>query len=170
MNYKFIGAVFVIAGCGGFGFLMVLTHRKKEEMLRQLLETINFMECQLQYQMTPLPLLCSMASKRSSGCVKTLLGELSKELNHQVSPDVSSCMAAALCAVPELPSKIRQLFQELGKTLGTFDLPGQLKGFEGLRLNCSSELSAMQKNRDVRLRSYQTLGLCAGAALAVLFI
>jgi len=28
----------------------------------------------------------------------------------------------------------------------------------------------MSKDRDVRLRSYQTLGLCAGAALAILFV
>ena len=32
------------------------------------------------------------------------------------------------------------------------------------------ELEVMGRNQEERLRSYQTLGLCAGAALAILFV
>lgn len=170
MNYKLIGALFVIVGCGGFGFMMVLNHRRKEEMLRQLIDAITFLECELQYHMPALPLLSVSVSKRCRGCVQSVFGHLSEELSRQISPDVSTCMAAAMSKVPELPSKIKTIFQELGKTLGTFDLPGQLKGLEAVRQSCTSELNSLLQNREVRLRSYQTLGLCAGAALAVLFI
>ena len=34
----------------------------------------------------------------------------------------------------------------------------------------SAALSRLETNRENRLRSYQTLGLCAGAALAILFL
>ena len=37
--------------------------------------------------------------------------------------------------------------------------------------NCEdAELEQMAEGRDTRLRSYQTLGLCAGAALAILLV
>ena len=58
----------------------------------------------------------------------------------------------------------------LGRTLGRFDLDGQLIGLENARRDCRRAVDALSENRDNRLRCYQTLGLCAGAALAILFI
>jgi len=58
----------------------------------------------------------------------------------------------------------------LGSSLGRFDLKGQLSGLESVRNTCRKTLEEMNRNRDNRLRSYQTLGLCCGAALVILFI
>ena len=58
----------------------------------------------------------------------------------------------------------------LGKSIGRFDMDGQIKGLEAVRQDCRRRLDELSKDRDTRLRSYQTLGLCAGAALAILFI
>ena len=54
--------------------------------------------------------------------------------------------------------------------MGQFDLSGQLKGFEAVNKDCLRELTDLENNRTQRTRSYQTLGLCAGAALAILFL
>ena len=43
-------------------------------------------------------------------------------------------------------------------------------GVETVRGECRRELEQMNVNKDVRLRSYQTLGFCAGAAVAILLI
>ena len=48
------------------------------------------------------------------------------------------------------------------------ELPGQQKGFSLAMEQCRLVLEEMAQNRTGRLRSYQTLGLCAGAALALL--
>jgi hypothetical protein len=58
----------------------------------------------------------------------------------------------------------------LGTSLGRYDLQGQLNGIESVRIRCRSDLEELERNRDVRLRSYQRLGLCAGCALAILFL
>lgn len=170
MNYKWLGAILVIIGCGGFGFCMASSHRKTESMLRQLISALNYMECELQYRLTPLPELCRQAAKEGKGAVRETFLRLAGELEQQISPDAASCMIGALAYVPELPRNIREVFKELGKKLGCFDLSGQLSGLESVRAYCRRELEELEKNRDVRLRSYQTLGLCAGAALAILFI
>lgn len=170
MSIKFIGAVLVVAACGGVGMSLVVTHRRTEMALRQLIAALDYMECELQYRLTPLPDLCRQTAEVSNGWIRTVFSVLAQELEDQISPEVKTCMDAALCHVRELPTQAQKIMRELGQTLGRFDLPGQLRGLESIRRTCRRELDELAKNRDVRLRSYQTLGLCAGAALAILFI
>lgn len=160
----------VVLGCGGFGFSLAANYKKEESILRQLIRVLNFMECELQYRLTPLPELCRQASQEAKGQVREVFVQLAKELESQISPDVASCMHAALMSGMELPGCVMELLRELGRCLGRFDLPGQMKGIESVRAGCRRELEALSKNREERLRGYQTLGLCAGAALAILFI
>ena len=145
-------------------------HRREEATLRRLVSALDLMECELQYHLTPLPELCQLSAKESRGCVRSVLLILSEELEAQIAPDVESCMRSALTRVPDIPSGTRRALSELGTTLGRFDLAGQLKGLETVRGECRRELEQMNVNKDVRLRSYQTLGFCAGAAVAILLI
>ena len=55
MNYRWIGAVLVIAGCGGFGFSIAAGYKREESTLRQLIQALNTMEWELSYRLTPLP-------------------------------------------------------------------------------------------------------------------
>lgn len=170
MNYRWIGALLVITGCGGFGFSIAAAHKKEELSLRQLIAALDYMECELQFRLTPLPDLCRQAGLEAKGAVREVLLDLSRELENQVAPDVSSCMNAALTKAENLPGRTRDILKQMGQSLGRFDLEGQLKGLETVRSVCRRELETMNQDRDNRLRSYQTLGLCAGAALAILLI
>ena len=170
MNFKWIGAIMVIVGCGGFGFSVAAAHRREETTLRQLIIALDYMECELQYHLTPLPDLCRQAAAEQRGCIRDVLLNLSRELDAQISPDVERCMQASLCAVEDIPKRTQQALTDMGKTLGRFDLSGQLNGLEQVRSACRTELEALRTNREPRLRSYQTLGLCAGAALAILLV
>ena len=170
MTYKWIGAILVIAGSGGFGFTMAYYHRKTERHLRQFLQILEDMECLLQYKLMPLPELCRNSVRRINGPLRTLLLQFALELEQQVAPDAPSCMAAALARCQNLAGSLRYLSSELGQCLGVYDLPGQLQGLESVRKNCQIVLKNLECNRELRIRSYQTLGICAGAALAILFI
>lgn len=170
MSLKIIGAVLIIAACGGVGFSMASAHRREESALRQLIGALDYMGCELQYHLTPLPELCRCAAAECGGCVSQVLLRLASELENQIAPEASSCMNAAISKTPKLPHRIRKNLTRLGGSLGRFDLPGQLKGLESARHMCRRDLEELSKNRDVRLRSYQTLGLCAGSALAILFL
>jgi stage III sporulation protein AB len=79
-------------------------------------------------------------------------------------------MQAALAVTERLPKQTTEVLSLLGESLGKFDLSGQLRGLEGIRSECHRRLDALSENQEVRLRSYKTLGLCAGAALVILFI
>lgn len=170
MNYKWIGGILIIVSCGGFGFSLAAGQIREERALRQLLGALEYMECELQFRLTPLPELCRQTGREVPGRVGKIFTILASELESQVSADVESCMNAALASLPDLPGHTRNGLATLGQTLGRFDLEGQLKGLEAVRLDCRGKLKALTENKEPRLRSYQTLGLCTGAALAILFI
>lgn len=169
MSYKWIGAIFIIAGCGGFGYSLAAAYRRQERLLRQLIQVLQSMRWELGYRLTPLPELCRQAGNGTSGVLRDVFRNLARELDWQASPDVYGCMRAALKRSQDLPQNVRRILGQLGHSLGRFDLQGQLQGLEAVQTACEGELSLLRKDRDSRLRSYQTLGLCAGAALAILF-
>lgn len=170
MTYKWIGAALVIAGCSGFGYTLASAHRKNEKQLHQLMRVLEDMACLLQYKLMPLPELCRSSVGRIAGPVRSLFLFFAEELEQQIAPDAPSCMAAALAKCQNLNGSLRYLCSELGHSLGVYDLPGQLTGLESVYKNCQRVLENLECNRELRIRSYQTLGVCAGVALAVIFI
>lgn len=170
MELKWIGAVLILVGCGGFGFSVASSTKRETHMLQDLLNALRMMESELQYKLTPLPELCRQAGKCSAGSVQEVFLNLARELDWQLMPDVGSCMAEAIEKSHTLPKSVRKLFSQLGTCLGRFDLSGQLNQLEYVRTACEKELSAFASNQEIRLRNYRTLGLCTGAALAVLFL
>lgn len=157
--------------CGGyFGFSMVASHKKEEKMLRQIITAIGYMQCEIQYRLTPLPQLLGQASKQVNGTIGAVLVSLAKELESQILPDVSCCMAAILRQKTDIPGCIQEVLSFLGQCLGRFDLQGQVQELDAVNSLCRHHLVKLENNRDTRLRSYQTLGLCAGAAAAILLL
>jgi stage III sporulation protein AB len=167
---KLFGAVMVFLGCGGIGFSLVASYRHQQRCLQQMIQALEYMECELQYRMPPLPELCIGASQVCTGCVSSILLQLSKELEAQITPNAAACIRAVFAKRDDLPDTLRKCFSLLEDSLGRFDLVGQLQGLNSVKKYVGFELEKLYRNQDVRLRSYQTLGFCAGAALVVLFL
>lgn len=170
MELKIFGIILILSGCGGFGLMLAQSHRKEERSLRTVIRILDYMECELQYHMTPLPDLCRKAAAEADGQIRNIFCAFAANLEDRVSVNVETSMKAVLSQIKDLPGLTRSALDLLGRSLGRFDLDGQLKGLEAVRQECRRNLSELMENRDVRLRNYQTLGLCAGAALAILLI
>ena len=170
MTVKLFGAVLIIVACGGFGAMIAHNHRREVKTLEQFISALNYMYCELQYRLTPLPALCRQVSSVCTGDVKKVFLALSDELNNQIFPDVDNCMRAVLEKRKDIPKLTKKGLESLGKTLGRFDAEGQQRAIDTVRYTCSQDLDIYSKNQEQRLRSYKTLGLCAGAAMVILFI
>ena len=170
MSIKLIGAILVIVGCGGVGFRMAALQMREEKVLREYIGLLDYMECELQYRRTPLPDLCRQTASQGKGVLRDVFLSFTQELEDQVSPNVESCMKVVLNKIRNIPASTLLMLELLGTSLGRFDIEGQLRGLEAVRKESRRLLEHLSVNRDVRLRSYQTLGLCAGAALAILFV
>lgn len=169
MNLKWIGTATILLGCGGFGFKMVLDHRQQTKELQSLLQVLELLRSELRYRLTPLPQLCRMAAETVPGSLGRLFLLLNHELEQQIAPDAACCMNAAV-AETNLSHVVKGLLLKLGRTLGRFDLEGQLRGIDAVQSDAEHLLTKLIDGQESRLRSYQTLGLCAGAALAILLL
>lgn len=165
---RILGACCIVTGCGGFGFAMAAANRREEAELVRLISALEYMSCELSYRMTPLAALCRGAAEVSGGAVGRFFTELASELEKGTAPDVQVCVRQLLQGTG--PSKLTRQLSALGETLGRFDLPGQLRGLERAIRSAEEALRTIRDGADGRRRSWQTLGLCAGAALAILFI
>lgn len=170
MNYKWIGSIMIVAACGGTGFSIASNVRKEEAMLRQMRYSMEYMKSELQYRLTPLSQLCRQTAKRSNGIIRKLFLTLAATLEQQRFPEASDCMHSTIDSIPELPGSIRIVCAELGKSLGALDLNGQLQGLEHACEICLHRQKKLETHQQQRLHCYQTLGVCAGAALAILLI
>ena len=170
MAYKWMGAALVVLACGGFGFYLSASHRREESCLRQLIGLLDYMECELQYRLTPLPELCVQVGRQAEGILQAMFYRLGEEMSAMCASEVTGCMGKVLTEFPGLPPSVRSAFVQLGKSLGRFDLDGQVRGLEAVRRECRRMLDGLCAHREERLRSYKTLGLCAGAVIVILFI
>lgn len=170
MTIRILGVILVVSGCGGIGFRMASQHKRLVRILRQLASVLDYMECELQYRLTPLPELCRQGAGQCRGSLRQVLLTLTKELEDQLRPNVAHCMQAALRQQKNLPEIPAQLLSQLGNSMGRFDVQGQLRAMEAVRLDTRRVLQELSADQATRVRSYQTLGLCAGAALAILLV
>lgn len=170
MTVKLLGAFLVVIGCGGFGFRLAASQKREEQLLHKLSNMITYFISELQYRRTKLPELCRQAAFETSGLLSRLFTLFASELEQQISPDPGICMQTALSGTSDIPESVLCILLNLGNCLGRFDLEGQLQDLDIVRRQCEDKALALHQNRDIRLRTYQTLGLCAGAALVIIFI
>lgn len=170
MIIKLIGVVFVIVSCGSVGFKIASNYKKEENSLRNLVHILNYMESELQYRLMPLPELCRQVARTFSGIPGNIFTYFADEMEMQKYVEPVQCITTVLNHTKSIPPITRTKLELLGQFIGRFDLDGQIKDLEAVRIECETKLTLLCNNRESRLRSYQTLGLCAGAALAILFV
>lgn len=170
MQLKWIGAILVVAGCGSWGLMLAAAYQRQESGLHKLSELLRMMQWELRYRLTSVPDLCRMAAKQTSGLLRCFFLDLARDLDRNTEPDVNECMASVLKRYQNIPPKVIRVLRQLGRNLGRFDLEGQLEGMSYVIGECNKELQSLKKDREIRLRSYQTLALCAGCGLVILFI
>lgn len=160
----------IICGCGGVGFTMIRYYKKQEKTLQDLCHSLEWMILELDYHMPALPAVCRGAANISTGCISKVFLCLADELDRQITPDAHTCMMVAISRVSDIPERTIVHLKDLGTSIGKFDLQGQIVGLKTILIMCKGELQVMKKGSEVRLRNYQTLGLCAGAALVILLL
>ena len=169
MDIKWIGAILIISASGSFGFMLSAAHYREEKYIKSLINALDFMVSELHFHAASLPELCRKTAGESIREIGGIFFRLGEELDRNINPNVSCCMESVLVNT-DLPPLVTESFNLLGRSLGKFDLEGQLQDLESVRHSCRQALKQLTDNRELRLRNYHTLSLCAGAALAILLV
>lgn len=170
MIIRIIGAILIVGTCSAFGFKMSANYKLQQRQMEQLIQAFLFISCEMSYRLTPLSQQFYQCSNLTTGAVQNFFRQASRELSEQISPDAACCMQAALDRTKGLTPAATNALKRFSSTLGEFDLDGQLKSLDQTLTLCRQTLAQLNAEQTVRTRNYQTLGICAGAALAILFI
>jgi len=170
MIIKVIGAVMILLSCGSFGLYIYQGYKKEVSSINELIAILTFMESELKYHQLSIQELCYRIRSCYSGCVAKFMHSLALALDKNDETDISKCVNKILLTNQSVPQRTRALLSDIGKTFGCFDLDGQITQLEYHKAKCIQELEGYIKNKEGYIHSCQTLGLCAGAAVAILLI
>ena len=171
---QWIGAICVVGACGACGFSMAASYTGLQRNLRQLYNGLELMQCQMEYQMTELPELCGsfgFGLHTARVGVKFFGTPWAGRCRNGETAEASACVAMTLARTGSCRRLCRSILSQLGKTFwGSWICPGSVRGLASAQETCRKELEAVEAEKAGRLRCYRALGLCAGAALAILLL
>ena len=170
MNIRIIGSMLIAFGFSCVGFSAAAAHKKEVGTLKNFMRSLDYMESELRYHKTPLPELCKHIAESQSGILRGFYAEYSEALLTLRYTDAAACMNAMLSQTNRIPRQTKELLHLLGLSLGKFDTEGQRLGISSVREEASKKLAQLCTEQEQRLRSYRILGVCAGAAIAILTI
>lgn len=170
MLIKVVGSLLIVLACGGVGIMLTISHKNAEKAIKMLILNVEFIQRELQYRMTPLPdILCSV-SKQSDCFISRFFHDLVEEMEKQISPSITHCAEAALGGLHDVPECIKRALTLLAHSLGQFDIDGQIGALDSVKTECQEILSSLKEDREVRLRNYQTIAICAGIVIVIIFL
>ena len=170
MIYKLYGALFVIAGSAGIGHILKCRRRQEVVMLKQLQSLLDHMICDLQYQQYPLFQLAKNSEHLLTGTLRMVFERFSAELQSQIAPDASCCMAAAISAAVNLPFSVHQVLTALGQSFGKYDMDGQLRCLEAVQAVCRKDCAGLEDKLVNYVRCCHAYSLGAGVILALILL
>ena len=165
---KLAGIVFIVTSAGSVGFRIAASLRKRCIMLRQLLQALQLLRNEIAFCGTPLPQAFALMAASCNGVLEKIFTAVAKEMDkqHWVTP-----LAAMEHGVHEGKEVlVEPILLELAAKLGKYDLDAQLQAIETARHRTEELLFQMEQERSNKSRTYETLGVCAGLAVAILLI
>lgn len=168
---KGIGAVCVVLSASVMGFGFAAAVRRQAARLAALIGSLTYMKGEIQYRRTPLPELFPLlaegaAEKGVAAFWRQCAGELARGGFGMQAVFRAAMRKAAL----ELPGDAVQTMLVLGASLGQFGLEGQERALELAIERLTALLERTEQGRGARCRSYATIGVCAGLAVAVILL
>lgn len=170
---KMLGAACVIFSASAVGFGFSGNVRRQCAQLTALIEALTYLKSEILYRRTPLPQALGMLAEHSAdAAVGGLFAKAAEKLEASCTLSVHAAFRAALGMADGLvlSAQTRQALLSLSLSLGQLDLDGQERALELASERLSAQLRLLEQGRSARCRSYATIGICAGMALAVILL
>lgn len=168
---KLMGAFCVLLGAVWWGLGAVGRLRDRTRTLERLRGALCYLEEELAFRLTSLPVLLERLSQRGDGQASRFFGEVLEGLRHDPEGGVrQSWRRAMVRQLPMLAEEERQALLEVGETLGRYDAQAQRQVLKqaAQRLEECRRRSAQEEHRLGRV--YAALSLAGGAALILMLV
>ena len=135
-------------------------------MLRELIRSLEIMECELGTNNIPLPALMCLLAQTSGMPVRAFYETMSAQLTRLGEISFADLWGQAVRKdLPDIGDRDRQALGQLGQHLGRYELPQQLRALR----NCVNSLSASLREACARYPDQQKLGMGLAVSAGILF-
>ena len=169
---KLLGTAMILLGSGSAGFGFARTVRIQLRQLNALLAALEVMKSEIEYRLTPLPEMFSALGEGTEPVTAEFFRSCAAlmQADRELPPPL--VLGRAMDQTPGLrwSARTRETVRNLAFSLGKFDLGGQVRAIELAQERLRAELAEAQAGSRARCRSYETIGICAGLALAVILL
>ena len=169
MMIRMLGAGLTLLSGALYAIRFTKEHRLKEAYFEELLMILEHFLWELQTNLSPLNICCQVASCSGKGKMSQIMAQLAHYLVQGSGQSPETCMDLVLEG-QDIPLVLRHRLHQLADTLGRYDLSGQIGGIRAVQELCRRDLHALTVQRAKNVKSCQALGLCTGAAVAILLL
>ena len=166
---KWIGAGLILLGAGGFGLGKAAKFYRQMRQLRAFSNALEILKCELNYTLLPLPELCRVTAERSERVCGDVLRDYARLLEQGSSRKTAASTwmeNKALCFPEEAKNSLLDLFSSMGR----YDLDGENRLLSRTQLRLEAAIRTGEAEKRPMVKGYAALGLCTGAALAILLM
>lgn len=169
---KLAGILIIVLSAGSVGFRIAAALRRRCSLLRQLLSSLQILKNEITFCGTPLPQAFALMAVSSQGGPERLFSSVARQMERRRWLTLSGAMEQALSEEEELgrDTALRDVFMRLAAGLGKYDRDHQLQTMEMAAADLQRLLQEAEREQNLRSRTYRTLGICAGLAMAILLI
>lgn len=168
---RYLGFILIVCGGSGCGIMLARETHKTLELYLQCAIALTYMKNEMEFHLTavdqiafelsnilPKPLATVFHNLYSSMCVAPgiALGlQMEKAMQRNKRP---------------LPNNLKQIMIRLFDLLGKQDLQAQLSAIQLAEKRINREIERINAEKYERSRTYRTIGICTGLALAIILI
>lgn len=168
---RWLGAVMILCASSAVGIRMAGEVRKSLKLYQSLIAGLRQMESEIAYRSLPLGELLASQSEQFPPPLKEVFADASRRIGLSPGVPFGIHMRRAVQTVSDrLPSAMAEILCDLSDQMGREDPAAQTAALEAAADRANRELEEIRRGKKERCRNYETIGVCAGLALAVILI
>lgn len=169
---KLIGLSLILTASGAVGAGLAGAVRRQQAQTLALIDALLRIRHELQYRLTPLPEIFAALDSSRNREIADFFSCLASMLSSAQTCTLSYACRQALAQTHglSLSSAARGTLLSLFDSLGKYDLEGSVQALDLALSRLREEARMLQSGAAARCRTYLTLGVCTGLAVAVILI
>lgn len=169
---RLAGIILIVVSTGSVGIRIARGLHRRCRFLRQLIDALQLLKNEIAVCATPLPQAFALMAVATDGPLERLFSAIAREMDRNRWTTPLAAVRKALNQTPELPESdpASQTLVDLAARLGKYDTDSQLQGIDLAVLRLTEVLHQAEVEKSTRSKTYQTLGICAGLAMAILLM
>lgn len=165
---KLIGIVFIVCSMAYMGIHLSNGFRVRRKLLQQFMKCLPIIRNEIAFCGTPIPKIFRLLADHMDGELQDIFRQVSVCMDAAKTMTPAEAMEQTVmtrkytCLVPRM--------LELADKLGNYDVEAQIVGIDQVKSQTEVQMAELDQEQAQKGKVYESLGICAGLALAILLI